>query len=262
MPKFFRVATSGPTIDGREITADQINQMATGYNPAKYGARVWLEHYRGTLPDSPFKALGDVLALEARDVEGGKRALFAQIEPLPELKAINKAGQKVYTSIEITMDFAKTGAAYLSGLAVTDSPASIGTEALKFNLRGDKNKLFSKAEETSLEVDDDDDDDDGKETKGLLKTLKTKFAKLAGRQNMGEKFAAEIVSTLQDAGDAIEALGEEVQKYRQQAADLKKQLTDHLAAFADLKKQLDETDANPAARKPATGGDGYEKADC
>lgn len=258
--KFFRVATSGPTIDGREITIDQINQMAASYDPAKYGARVWLEHYRGTLPDSPFKALGDVLAVEARDVEGGKRALFAQIEPLPELKAINKAGQKVYTSIEITADFAKTGAAYLSGLAVTDNPASIGTEALKFTARDDKNKLFSKAEETSIDLGDGEGTD--KETKGLIQSLKEKFSKLAGRQSAGEKFTAEVLDTLQEAGNAIEALGTKVQQYSQENTDLAKKLDEHIAAFNAFKKQMDETDANPAERSTATGGDGYEKADC
>lgn len=258
--KFFRVATSGPTIDGREITADQINQMAANYDPAKYGARVWLEHYRGTLPDSPFKALGNVLALEARDVEGGKRGLFAQIEPLPELKAINKAGQKIYTSIEITTDFAKTGSAYLSGLAVTDSPASIGTEALKFTARDDGNKLFSKAEETAIDLGDGAAADDA-ETKGMLQSLKDKFKKLAGRQSLGEKFANDVVNTLQDAGDAIEALGEQVQQYRKENAELAKQLKDHVEAFAAFKQQMDTTDGDPKQRKFSTGANA-DAADC
>lgn len=252
--KFFRVATSGPTIDGREITADQINQMAASYDPAKYGARVWLEHYRGTLPDSPFKALGNVLAVEARDVEGGKRGLFAQIEPLPELKTINKAGQKIYTSIEITMDFAKTGEAYLSGLAVTDSPASIGTEALKFTARDDNNKLFSKSEETAIDMGEGLADDS--QIVGLMSSIKAKFAKLAGRQNTSEKFAVEVEEAMQAAAGAIEALGEQVQQYRQQNADLAKQLKDHIDAFAVFKKQLDETDGDTKQRNFATGVNG------
>lgn len=252
--KFFRVATSGPTIDGREITADQINQMAESYDPAKYGARVWLEHYRGTLPDSPFKALGNVLALEARDVENGKRGLFAQIEPLPDLKAINKAGQKIYTSIEITMDFAKSGAAYLSGLAVTDSPASIGTEALKFTARDDSNKLFSKAEETAIDMGEGLADDS--QITGLMSSIKAKFAKLAGRQSTSEKFAVEVEEAMQDAAGAIEALGEQVQQYRQQNTDLAKQLKDHIEAFAVFKKQLDETDGDTKQRNFATGVNG------
>ncbi|GHL58540.1 hypothetical protein ECZU31_18150 [Escherichia coli] len=41
---------------------------------------------------------------------------------------MNKAAQKVYTSMEIQPNFANTGKCYLVGLAVTDDPASLGTE--------------------------------------------------------------------------------------------------------------------------------------
>ena len=40
--KFFRVATEGATTDGRAITREQIEQMAKNFDPAKYGARVWV----------------------------------------------------------------------------------------------------------------------------------------------------------------------------------------------------------------------------
>ncbi|GAI40739.1 unnamed protein product, partial [marine sediment metagenome] len=91
--KFFRVATEGATTDGRSISREQIQQMADSYNVKTYGARVWVEHLRSLLPDGPFKAYGDVLALKAEEVdtENGKRlALFAQIEPTPALIAMNK----------------------------------------------------------------------------------------------------------------------------------------------------------------------------
>ena len=131
--RFFRVATEGATTDGRAIEKKWIQQMAKNFNPTKYGARVWLEHYRGIAPDGLFKAYGDVKALEAREVEGGKLALFAQIEPLPELVAMTKAKQKIYTSIEVNPSFADTGEAYMTGLGVTDSPASLGTDVLTRN---------------------------------------------------------------------------------------------------------------------------------
>src|SRR3990167_4905433 len=124
--KWFRVATAGATVDGRTISADHLKQMAKNFKRDVYGARVWLEHLRGTLPDSVFKALGDVIGLKTEEVDG-KLRLFAQIEPLPDLVKMNKAGQKIYTSIEIEPKFADTGEAYLMGLAVTDSPASLGT---------------------------------------------------------------------------------------------------------------------------------------
>jgi hypothetical protein len=150
--RFFRIAVAGDTADGREISADWINQMAADYNPATYGARINMEHIRGYSPEGPFNAYGDVLALEARDVEieiAGKketrRALYAQIDPTDALVSINRQRQKVYTSCEVHPNFSKTGRAYLLGLAVTDNPASLGTEMLQFAAgAGDASPLKSR----------------------------------------------------------------------------------------------------------------------
>jgi hypothetical protein len=135
--KWFRVAVEGATTDGRHIERDWIEQMAATYDRSKYGARVWMEHIRGTLPDSPFRAYGDILAVKVDDVEiDGKkvRALFAQIEPTDDLVSmVNKLKQKIFTSIEVREKFADTGKAYLMGLGVTDTPASLGTEMLAFS---------------------------------------------------------------------------------------------------------------------------------
>ncbi len=62
----------------------------------------------------------------------GKLALFAKITPTDDLIAMNKKLQKVYTSMEIQPNFANSGKCYLVGLAVTDDPASLGTEYLEF----------------------------------------------------------------------------------------------------------------------------------
>lgn len=134
--KWFRVAVEGATTDGRTIERGQIQEMADSYNPDTYGARVWIEHLRSLLPDSPFRAYGDVTSVKAEEVtvDGKKKlALFAQIEPTEDLvNIVNGLRQKIYTSIELAAKFADTGKAYLMGLAVTDSPASLGTEALAF----------------------------------------------------------------------------------------------------------------------------------
>jgi hypothetical protein len=55
-----------------------------------------------------------------------------QIDATDELVELNKRRQKLYTSIEVRPSFADTGEAYLVGLAVTDNPASLGTEMLEF----------------------------------------------------------------------------------------------------------------------------------
>ena len=84
-----------------------------------------------------FKRYGDVAELKAEKIDDdsalkGKWALFAKITPTDDLIAMNKAAQKVYTSMEIQPNFANTGKCYLVGLAVTDDPASLGTEYTEF----------------------------------------------------------------------------------------------------------------------------------
>ncbi|GAA5104195.1 GPO family capsid scaffolding protein [Wohlfahrtiimonas larvae] len=146
--KFTRIAVSGPTIDGRQITAQQIDEMAASYNPEVYTANIWIEHIRGIHPDSDFGSKGEVLALEARDheINGQKqRALYAEMEVGTDLQNMNAKNQKKGFSIEITPNFAQTGKAYLRGLGATDSPASLGTQAMQFNIyaRQNTDSIFS-----------------------------------------------------------------------------------------------------------------------
>ncbi|MDT9115793.1 GPO family capsid scaffolding protein, partial [Escherichia coli] len=62
----------------------------------------------------------------------GRTALYAEIEPSAQMKALTDAGKKVYSSIELHPQFALNGKAYVVGLAMTDTPASLGIERLKF----------------------------------------------------------------------------------------------------------------------------------
>ncbi len=167
--KFFRVAVEGATCDGRTIERQDIVDMGETYDPKVYGARIWIDHIRATHPDSAFGAYGDVLAVKTQEVEingSSKLALFAQIEPTDSLvNLVNVRKQKVFTSIEIAPKFADTGRAYLFGLAVTDTPASLGTEMLAFAAQyPDKNpltdrkqapgNLFTVADETAIEFEE------------------------------------------------------------------------------------------------------------
>lgn len=153
--RFFRVAVEGATTDGRTIERQWLADAAATYNRETYAARVNMEHIRGITADKPFKSYGDVLSLKVEEVEielGGKKekklALFAELDVTDELLAINKDRQKLYTSIEISPNFANSGKAYLVGLAVTDSPASLGTEMLQFAAsQGDKNPLLARKQD-------------------------------------------------------------------------------------------------------------------
>ena len=126
-----RVATSGTTADGREILPQELRDIAETYNPAKYTAVIWCEH------DRWFGSHGTVFAVrlveDAEGLEPGQVALEAQLKPNDKLLCLNDQGEKLFTSIEITPNFASSGKAYLSGLAVTDSPASLGTQELYFS---------------------------------------------------------------------------------------------------------------------------------
>lgn len=275
--KWFRVATEGATTDGRAIQRVWIEQMAKNFNPAKYGARVWIEHMRGLLPDSAFAAQGDVLAVKAEQVEDGKLALFAQIKPLESLIAMNKAGQKLYTSIEVDPNFADTGEAYLVGLAVTDSPASLGTELLTFaqqnpdanplaGRKTSKNTLFSAAAEFTLELEA----EQSEAVTGPLATALEKFTAVMTKLMGGDKPAPAVQRHSTQAPDvaaALTAMQDMAQAFTQQQAQDAKKLDELASQFNQLQAEHKDlvtklsTQEQGTPRPTASGGDGYVQAD-
>lgn len=161
--KFFRVAVEGDTVDGRKIERAHIEQMAATYDRATYTARINCEHLRGYSPNPPFNAYGSIDAIKAEEVTlniGGKDqkrlALYASFDVNDQAKELTSADQKVFSSIEINPNFAGTNKAYLVGLALTDSPASLGTEVLKFSTRADdrKDNLIAISDAFSVEFED------------------------------------------------------------------------------------------------------------
>lgn len=131
--KKFCVAKAGPTSDGRFIKPEWLTDIAETYDPNKYTARIFVEHIRGATADSAFFCGGDVVAVEANKNDAGEMCLYAQIAPNDKFKAMNKADQKVFPSIEVLENFAASGKAYLGGLGATDSPASLATEKFQFS---------------------------------------------------------------------------------------------------------------------------------
>jgi len=267
--KRFRIAVEGATTDGRVISRDWISQMAKNYNPAMYGARVNMEHIKGYTPDSPFRRYGDVTALTAEEITDGplkgKLALYGDIDPTPELVELTKARQKIYTSVEINTKFADTGEAYLIGIAVTDDPASLGTEILSFSAtakanplasrKQDKDNLFTAAEETVIEFEEVAD-----VAPKLLERIAAMFS--AKKKTDGEQFA--------DVSAAVTAVAEQVQlnaeSQTQELSALEQSVTARLeaieqqagedrAAFAALQGQLSQTDGSFNRRPAATGSD-------
>ncbi|MDH5633045.1 MAG: GPO family capsid scaffolding protein [Gammaproteobacteria bacterium] len=270
LSKFFRVALEGATTDGREITREWIEQMSASYDRTKYGARIWLEHFRGILPDSPFAALGDVYALESRVEPDGKLGLYAQIVPTAGLVAMNQAKQKIYTSIEVDDNFAESGQAYLVGLGVTDSPASLGTEALQFSAaakapifaerKQKPTNLFSSAVEIALEFDEVSDPEPSifTKVKNLLSAQSSDHAERFGAIEKSVAAIAEAHASTSEKNASFAAAVAELQKQVKASAD---QYSELLSNFNSLKAALENTPANHAQRPPITGGDGHVRAE-
>ena len=271
MPKKFRVAVEGQTTDGRNISRQDIQDMAATYSPQKYGARIWMEHYRSVYADTDFKAYGDVISCSAEEITdgvlAGKLALYAVIEPTPSLIAMAKDKQKVYFSVEIFPNFVNSGQAYLYGLGVTDSPASLGTEYMKFNAtladksqsplaarKVDKNTLFS-----SADFDGTFDDSTSNEPSLFSKVmawLKPKEAKTEANFSDIENSFKEVTTHSMALESKVDTASKDIKTFGDQLKQLE---TD----FATFKTQLDgQPPATYTQRPKATGGNGMQLTDC
>lgn len=211
-----------------------------------------------------FGAYGDVLALKAEevDINGEKKlALYAQIEPNDALLELNKKRQKVYTSIEVHPKFADTGKAYLMGLAVTDSPASLGTEMLAFSAqhgtlkerKSHEDNLFTAAEEVELQFDEVVESDT--KVTGL-------FARVASLISKSKEKNVKDDAQFSELADAVEALANHASEQADEYASLQESQQCAADQIEKLSTQLEELtiklssqpDPNQVQRPPATGG--------
>ncbi len=261
--KKFRVAVSGATVDGREIQPQHLREAAANYNPDVYGARVNIEHYLSPFPQSDFVAMGDVAALSAEDIsEGplaGRTALYAEIEPSERMKQLTDEGKKVYSSIELHPQFALNGKAYVVGLAMTDTPASLGTERLKFaaeqraqvmsfsNQQGEA-PLFTDAIEAELIELAEQRSDEGR----------LWFNRIMGVIGKGRKSDSEQFSQVRDA---VESVAQSHSELMDSVSDLSRarqndgqKIQSLSAELAELKKMLGRTDGDDYHRQPSSGG--------
>ncbi|MEC5345072.1 GPO family capsid scaffolding protein [Brenneria populi] len=270
--KWFRVGVEGDTCDGRVIDAKDIQDMAETFDPRVYGCRINLEHLKGILPDSPFRRYGDVVELKSEKIEddsaiNGKLALFARLTPTDDLIAMNKAGQKIYTSMEIQPNFANSGKARLVGLAVTDDPASLGTEMLEFSAKAKHNplasrksspeNLFSAATEVTLEFED---------LPDVEPTLLTRVKSLFSRKQTSDdaRFAdvheavAEVAGQIQTNADSVDQRFTQLEQRQQQdVSELTQKLSASEKQLNELKATLDGAESLTQTRRPAaTGGEG------
>lgn len=269
---WFCVAVEGATTDKRTIKRAWLEQAAKNFNPATYGARIWLEHFRSLLPDSPFKAYGDVLAVKTDeiDINGQKKlALFAQVEPTPELIALNKAKQKIYSSIEIDDSFADTGEAYIVGLAVTDSPASLGTDVLAFSAQKPESSpfkdrhysatsMFTEALETTLTFEEI--EEKPSIAAQLLSTVKNL---LSSKQTKDDSDFSQMGEAIQTVAEHVKDLPEQLAAAKAFSAELNTRFDQLRTDLTNLTTQLSNTGDTRQPKRPViSGGDNHVVTDC
>ncbi len=272
--KFFRVAVEGGTTDGRNIDRKWLEDMAANYDSEKYTALINIEHIRGYGPSNEFGNYGKVLNLKTEEfeIDGEKRlALMAQINPNANLLALNEKGQKLFTSIEINPEFGGKEQTYLTGLAVTDSPASLGTEMLQFSasakdspLAGRKQQpsnIFSAALEADFEFNEDSPADVPGDKNGLLNKVKAMFSK--SHKNHSDQFTdvhnavEEIAGAVSDLQSRFSTLDNTIEKFDA----LEKKINETNTAYTQFKEKIENTDFYKQ-RPPAAGGDGAITTDC
>jgi len=260
--KMFRIGVEGATTDGRKIERSWLEEMAASYNRDTYGARINIEHIKGLSPDSQFGAYGDVVALKGEEIQLNgetKYALFAQLEPNDALLALNKKGQKIYSSMEIQPKFADTGKAYLVGLALTDSPASLGTEALEFSAqhgtltsrKQDKDNLFTAAEPAELEF------EEVTDQPGAFKDLAARVKALFTKGKEADSQFAELGEAVTALVDFAEKQQASLEAFRAESATAGEKLTQLEATVTELTAKLEKaSDPQQFKRPPVSGGNG------
>lgn len=268
--KKFRVAVSGNTVDGREIQPQHLRDAAANYNLSVYAARVNIEHFLSPYPGSDFGAMGDVTALSTEDItEGplaGRTALYAEIDPSDRMVQMTDKGQKVYSSIELAPQFALNGKAYVVGLAMTDTPASLGTDRLKFaaqqrasvmafnNQQGDPPMFTEAIEAEVIELAAQRSDDGVKWFSRVMSILGK------GQETDDQRFSQvhqAVEAVAQSQSEQLDRFNTAEQERQQDKVTIQKLTTD----LAALRQQLEGTDGNFSQRQPANGGVNAQLAD-
>lgn len=276
--KRFRVAREGQTVDGRTLSQEQIIDMSETYDPVEYTARINCEHmsdyWSGLNGRNNEGALGDIIKVDhavETFVQNGSNVqlmcLYATLSVLPTLVDANKEGKKIFTSIEFYPKFADTGRAYLVGLAVTDRPASRGTEPLKFSTKdnalrtnpNDQELILMTKDKTTTAHDDQNTDqatppvDDTQELNnksnedGFLQKLSSMFASKKSGMSQQEQ---DLVL------DSFSQVNQKADKAIEENKSLKTELSELKTEFESLKTQLSSEPAVNLTNTPPNPGTG------
>ncbi|MHD0424552.1 GPO family capsid scaffolding protein [Salmonella enterica] len=126
------ICRSGRSLDGRIIKPQILRDAADMYKLQGVPAMMWPYHVSSPVYRWNATNFGKVLELKAEDREDATY-LLAKLQPNKFAIAANRDRQKIFTSAEFEPNCLGTGKWYLSGLALTDVPASPWTTELMFS---------------------------------------------------------------------------------------------------------------------------------
>lgn len=269
--EFTKIAQSGRCADGRFIKPEWLREAAANYSQEVYTALLWPEHLRWG------NNWGEVVELEAREEEGGQVGLYARFVPNASYSWEKQYDQKLFYSMELNFEIMEDGTAYLEGLGVTDSPASLGMRPHRFSRREDDPSGTALSFSSGMPVVQFEQPDI---PPGWFKAWSARFDKIFTKlsnfnevtmtpeetQALIEAFKAEIearlaaldarLSALEPKVEAAEAKAEEAE----QAAEEAREKAGEAAGFSE---RLDEmatrfAQAAPGTATPENTGEGFK----
>lgn len=231
------IGTSGPTVDGREISADDLKIIAETYDPSVYTAVVNIEHSYGNL--------GTVRQLRTAAGAQGKTALQARIRPNKYFLTQNAEDHRLFFSMEITRNFLKSGKPYLTGLATTDTPASIGTTELHFSAQPESPVERGESTEVSSDVLFNCKEESQTLFNEFLARLrdilaKGKTTKKEPEEMTSDEIKAIVAAEMQPVMEKLASLTEKLEKFNEKPVDEVPAEVEKPQDFSDLLKPICE----------------------
>lgn len=234
---FFVLATAGATIDGRNIEEQWLRDINEQYSTDIYTANINVDHYNW------YGNYGQVFDVRLGEDKNGKLTLEGRINPNQYLITMNNDGQKLFFSAEITPNFADTGKAYLTGLAMTDQPASLGTSQAKFSKNANATQLYTKPQEYVLEIPGEEKASTGDEEESTENLVARLFKKIGFNQ---QKEFTQKPKDQEETSMSKEAL----EKLQAQTETTNQSILELTGAVTGLVEKLSQTPGKDSEEEP------------
>ncbi|HFY9846521.1 TPA: GPO family capsid scaffolding protein [Serratia marcescens] len=223
MTNWICVCAEGDTVDGRYIKRQWITDAAELYDPNLYTALLWPEHSRN------YGNRGRVLELMSQEGDDGVMRLYARLCPNLSLMQANADGQLLFCSAEFTPDgnFRGTGKSYLEGLGVTDEPASVYTERMRFSKRH-KNKRYGALKPLAFD-----------EVKEIKEEVKMSGNKKKGWRSMFSIEEEPQQPETPEDGDKLQALAEALAEIETRLSALEGKAAETATAVEEVQEDVD-----------------------